>query len=175
MMSDADFVVFTGVAAVALGYALLWLATQFLRADTDAAVMEGALRRGARQLDEAEKGERALEFSAASTPENEVPVLGAPPLREVDEEGFLAWEEREMSRLLYRWGTIATFVGALSGALLGLAGALVGAVAGSIVGTVAVVGVVIYRGSRHARVARAEAAEKSVAPPSTPLAPHRRA
>ena len=178
-MSQIDFLLFTGVAAVALGYSLLWIVTQFLRTDSDSEVMDEVIRRS---VEEVERSGASLQPETANKN-----VQGAKPARiaEVNamarklvlvhqgeelsddvkalaaEEADIERQETVLARMLLLWGTISTVAGGIIGVVLfKLVGALIGAVAGSIIGTVFVVGMVLYR-SRVAANASAQPSGQS--------------
>jgi hypothetical protein len=139
-MSETDFLIFTGIAGVTLGYALLWVLTQFLKTDSEAEVLEKEMQSSIEQLERAQR----------STPEPETAV---------SEEDALAAEETHIARMLFGWGTLAWLVGMVGGAITyGLGGAFIGAIVGSTAGAIGVVTTIVVR-NRLAEAAAERAAE----------------
>lgn len=160
-MTETDFVIFTGIAGVALGFALLWVMTQFLKTDSETAAMEKEMKKSIEEIEnvtgEPEQG--AVEGEAAS-----MILPGADPAQ--DEE--LAEREASIAKLLFGWGTFAWLVGMIGGGLFfGLVGAFLGAIVASVAGALGVTTTVLVRdrlAARHAALEAERAAQLAANP-----------
>jgi hypothetical protein len=142
---------FTAVAGVAFGIALLWVMTQWLKADQAAASAEQDVRRGIEKLQQQAMMSQSVGSSAAHGALPPVDRYGDPfPAAEASDQADeqeaakdrpLADDETALSRLLFGWGATGMVFGLIAGASsAGAVGATIGAVLGS---TLAIATVVI--------------------------------
>lgn len=167
-MSQTDFLIFTGIAGVALGYALLWVLTQFLKTDSEAAAMEKQMKQSIDAIERATGG-----APQRTAPLDEVAVLSE--AADLADEEAIAAEEASLARKLLGWGTAAWLAGMIGGGVaFGLVGALLGAVLASAVGAVAVVvAVVVTNRIAARREMEAEEATRLAEEEAAPSAPAR--
>jgi len=152
-MLPVSISLFTAVAGVVFGIALLWVMTQWLKADQASASAEQDVRKGIKRLQKQAMvlrtaAEAPMAQSAALDRYGD-PFPGTPgssqTIDDVDEEAAaeavpLADDETALSRLLLGWGASGMVLGLVIGALsYGAPGATIGGVLGSAVAIVIVV------------------------------------
>ena len=167
-MNNSDFVPFTVVAAVAFGAALIWVMTQWLKADAAASSVEREVQRKLDQLD-------AAEVRTFAQPPAHAAATPATPADEAAAAAALEKEETALARLLLGWGTAGTVVGMVAGAVMAsFVGALLGAVAGSVLATIGVVVAVALKApAREAAVVAPAPAEPAAPADHEPHPPPR--